>query len=64
MGGKCENSQKEVRKVFAELGTSAIVNLPSMSVTHPKEVPVTNTDAPTTGSPSSSEVTTPEMVDV
>ena len=54
----------EMRKVFAELGTSTIVNLPSISVTVPKEVPFTNTDAPTTGSPSSSEITTPETVDV
>jgi len=45
--------------VLAELGTLFIVNFPSMSVTVPIVVPFTNTDAPTTGSLSSSEVTIP-----
>ena len=49
----------ETTKVFAGLGTLLIVKLPSMSVIVPTVVPLTKTDAPTTGKPSSSEVTVP-----
>ena len=50
---------KETTKVFAELGTFDNVNLPSMSVTVPTVVPFTKIEAPTTGNPSSSEITVP-----
>ena len=49
----------EITKVFAELGTFDNVNLPSMSVTVPTVVPFTKIEAPTTGNPSSSEITVP-----
>ena len=49
----------EICKVFAELGTFDKLKLPSTSVIVPRVVPFTNTEAPTTGCPSSSEITTP-----
>ena len=55
---------KEMTKVPAELGTLVNVKLPSMSVTVPTVVPFTNTDAPTTGKPSSSEVTLPVTFEI
>ena len=55
---------KNIDKVPAELGTLVNVKLPSMSVTVPIVVPFTNTDAPTTGKPSSSEVTLPVTFEI
>ena len=43
-------------------GTFIRVYCPDSSVTEPLVVPCTNTDAPTTGSPSSAEVTVPLTV--
>lgn len=51
---KCTNYQ-----VLDELGIPVMVNLPSISVTLPIEVPFTSTEAPAIGCPSSSEITTP-----
>ena len=49
----------EICKVFAELGTFSNVKSPSTLVIAPICVPFTNTEAPITGCPSSSEITTP-----
>ena len=49
----------EMVNVSADEGTLEMENLPSTSVIEPIVVPLTRTDAPTTGSPSSEEVTTP-----
>ena len=49
----------EMTKVFAELGTLCNVKSPSTPVIAPTCVPFTNTEAPITGCPSSSEITTP-----
>ena len=49
----------ETTNNLAELGTSVMTNLPSMSVIVPTCVPFTRTEAPMTGNPSSSEITVP-----
>ena len=49
----------EITRVFAELGTFGNVKSPSTPVIAPICVPFTNTEAPITGCPSSSEITTP-----
>ncbi len=51
--------QTKYTKVFAELGTFGNVKSPSTPVIAPICVPFTNTEAPITGCPSSSEITTP-----
>ena len=47
-----------------ETSGTEIENLPSISVIVPRVVPFTNIEAPTTGCPSSSEVTKPVTLDV
>ena len=49
----------EITSVLAETGTFVNLKLPSASVIIPVFVPFTCTDAPITGSPSSSAVTVP-----
>ena len=52
----------ETIKVLLSAFTPEIIKLPSTSVMVPWVVPFTNTEAPTIGNPSSSEVTTPFTV--
>ena len=54
----------DIRILCAELGMFDKVKLPSVSVMVPISVPIIETEAPTTGKLSSSEITTPVTLEV